>query len=74
MKQAASANIPKAQGVIPTDDDRARLSALVHAVGEREARTRLNLGRQTMARIVAGLPVRVATLEYLRTMLTRETP
>jgi ABC-type thiamin/hydroxymethylpyrimidine transport system permease subunit len=48
---------------------RAAVSALAHALGERAAMNRLALGRLTLARLIAGLPVRAGTLALVRERL-----
>lgn len=67
--QSARRNIPKAQGVVAPLKVRRRLAAIIKADGEAAAIKRLNLARQTLARVVSGLPVRVATLAFVRAQL-----
>ena len=69
MQQATRSKIPRAQGVTPPDDVRQALGALVSVIGERAALERLNISRQTLARVTGGLPVRVGTLAQVRQQL-----
>lgn len=48
------------------DDARGRVAALVGELGERLAAERLGVGRATLTRLVAGLPVRAGTLALVR--------
>lgn len=69
MQQAQRSKIPRAQGVTPPDDLRQALGTLVSTIGERATLERLNISRQTLARVTGGLPVRVGTLAQVRQQL-----
>jgi hypothetical protein len=68
--QHVSKRIPNAQGVSLPKADRDRIRALIRAEGETSALRRLRVARQTLARLIAGLPVREATAEVVRQRLT----
>ncbi len=53
-----------------SDDDKARLRALVDAWGEVETRRRLELGRTSLERALAGLGIRRATAALIRAGLS----
>lgn len=61
---------PATNGAIVAAPDVARgVRELIRAVGEREASARLDIGRQTLARLVGGLPCRRATVDVVRMRL-----
>ncbi len=59
MAQAAPVPVPV----------RERVAAIVKEVGEKQAIARLKVGRQTLARVLAGLPVYAGTHALLRQQL-----
>ena len=64
------------RGMPLSDELKAELRQLVHAVGEREARSRVGVSRSTLARALAGLGLYpgTAALLHLRLEALRSTP
>lgn len=69
MNQGERSTIPGAQGVVPPEDLRAQIGAIVQRLGERAAMTKLGYSRIVFARLLAGLPVRAGTIVLLRERL-----
>jgi hypothetical protein len=57
------------RGVVVSSDDRDTLYALVCRLGERQTLQQLGIGRQTLARILGGLPVHRMTWTHVRCYL-----
>ncbi len=72
--QETRSKIPRAQGVIPPDDMRQAVGALVSEVGERKTLERLDTNRMTLARLIGGLPVQKGTLAHIREQLQATAP
>ena len=69
MDQRARATPGGALGVVPPEDLRGRVAALLRRDGERVTMTRLGFSRVVFARVLAGLTVRAGTVALLRERL-----
>jgi len=66
MHASQRPKIPRSQGVTLPDDPRRAASGLASTIGERATLERLQISRQTLARVSGFLPVRVGTLAQVR--------
>ncbi len=67
-------NQPKASQIKADETFRRRISDFIEAHGEQETNRLLETPRNTLARVVAGLPVRRATLAFVSTQLDKVAP
>jgi hypothetical protein len=57
------------RGITPPDDVRAFVERLAKKEGTEAASDRLQLSRETIARLMAGLPVQRATISHVKGLM-----